>query len=589
MSGCEGPASAVEWAGMNRPGANLSEFFNGILNVRFASSERRGFRDVEVQALGNAKLAPAGFRGDLANEDAANYLRAIILASTDHARRAAARGYSRYRWLWYLRRTPSQVFAGELRTTEPYDRSLAEILATTGAPRQQGRFEGIVDMPTDDAAARQIVRQASFARAVSHLHSLYRWAGKGATLRFNGSPIPSAIKTPELAASVKLYDQRSALENNWATRLGTILPNDVKDPNGEQFAGIVVREDRKYAVSLRELGISRDGMIEAGYTPASLPLSALAHLLSEHPLSDRALWHPELGLLLQFLSLTPWLVSSAASQANILATGYALVRQQQLAERIQGRIQERTEALAFALPQFVYASSAAELIERVSALEPQSWPRTAGPVILEAGEDAIAVDLWSATERLYNRLQYPSLQGEVANLRAKHFEAAVQEVVDRSSWRPSAAFRQYVGRHLRQNGRELTDIDAIAERNGVVLLISCKSVLPNEAFERGDYRELRNAVTTIVDGTKKYRALADVIRTAPRGDNFDFSAAQSIHFVLVTPSTIHVPQAVGERIALNGLREYSTVEELRQWLDADDRDAGDRLGGPRLPRSPDSH
>jgi hypothetical protein len=80
-----------------------------------------------------------------------------------------------------------------------------------------------------------------------------------------------------------------------------------------------------------------------------------------------------------------------------------------------------------------------QLRPQLAALEPFVYPLRPGPPVIVEGS-AVVVDLWAATTQLRSLLQFPAVQGVEANARARHFEDAVQELLDSSPWRPKARF-----------------------------------------------------------------------------------------------------------------------------------------------------
>jgi hypothetical protein len=44
----------------------------------------------------------------------------------------------------------------------------------------------------------------------------------------------------------------------------------------------------------------------------------------------------------------------------------------------------------------------------------------------------------------------------------------------------------------------------VGSRDGVALLVSCKSRVCGDNYDAGDYREGRNAATTVMDAVEKY-------------------------------------------------------------------------------------
>jgi hypothetical protein len=96
------------------------------------------------------------------------------------ASRIAAR-YSTFRWLWYLRRIPSFIFAGNLRSTAPYDSALAECLSGHSSATSQFRFteEGSICYRIKSDVIEALIDYCATIKYLSQIHTNLRWAAKG--------------------------------------------------------------------------------------------------------------------------------------------------------------------------------------------------------------------------------------------------------------------------------------------------------------------------------------------------------------------------------------------------------------------------
>lgn len=137
---------------------------------------------------------------------------------------------------------------------------------------------------------------------------------------------------------------------------------------------------------------------------------------------------------------------------------------------------------------------ARSVLEALREIRGKPWPLLAGPVVRQEGA-TICVDLAMAT-RAFLDLSAPIDGGEAANRRARVFELAVQRAVDKSNWRASDDVRSLRGKTLRAAGQKLTDIDALGEQGGTLLLISCKSIIYRPELDAGTHQCVRNAAET---------------------------------------------------------------------------------------------
>ncbi|MFC8678038.1 hypothetical protein ACFUEN_35780 [Streptomyces griseorubiginosus] len=153
-----------------------------------------------------------------------------------------ARPYPSVQWLWYLRRLPD-LFEDELSTTDPYDRALMELVATTGATKPCPALplsQGQIAFPITDGVVRRVLRLARTTILLSDIHSRLRRAGKGISFQVPSGPhLPRSMPNPLLEQAIVLYDQRVANFGTGVLAPGTqILSEDHRD--GDPLQAIAV-------------------------------------------------------------------------------------------------------------------------------------------------------------------------------------------------------------------------------------------------------------------------------------------------------------------------------------------------------------
>ena len=153
-----------------------------------------------------------------------------------------------------------------------------------------------------------------------------------------------------------------------------------------------------------------------------------------------------------------------------------------------------------------------------------------------------------------------------------------RQAIDESVWKPSAATR-LLRKPLRLGGAYLTDIDAVGERNGELLLVSCKWIAYTPQYDAGVYSVVRNASTTVVSAIDTLeRLLGDRI-----GDNYDLTSYKAIHTVVCTPHPLWVPIGQATAQPSKGLYRACSIAELRRWLGSPAKSSR-RLTRPRRRR-----
>jgi hypothetical protein len=212
-----------------------------------------------------------------------------------------------------------------------------------------------------------------------------------------------------------------------------------------------------------------------------------------------------------------------------------------------------------------------EAVARVSSLRAHDFPLAPGPVVRSL-PDRLVVDIGAATLRLQRMATIPSrLGGAIVNARGDHFEQVVQETIDQTSWQPVADLRRLVGRHLRITAQNLTDIDAIGAKGGVLLLASCKSIPYTSELDAGEYRHVRNTRTLVEGAVSFWDGVLEQLRNTRVGANYDLTDFGSICGVVITPHVIYVDDsnALADAVPEHpGLRKASSIGELKKWLES---------------------
>ena len=193
-----------------------------------------------------------------------------------------------------------------------------------------------------------------------------------------------------------------------------------------------------------------------------------------------------------------------------------------------------------------------------------TWPLIKGSIVFFE-KDRIYVDLHAATLYFLANLRFPDFTGDIANARALHFEKITQRIINKTKWMPSPDLLQYRGRTLKYNGKNITDIDAIGELKGQLLLVSCKSIPYTNDYNMGDHKITRNISCRIEEAVVKWQEVIDFFNNNKKGDNYDFSN------YLIGPPLVCTPvpffsKGVATEIAIGSLRKACTLEELEEYL-----------------------
>lgn len=508
-------------------------------------------------------------------EEAALMLNSLLVVLEDFAEQLS-RPIDSFGWLWYARRLDSSIFEGDLATTGPVDWLIFEMLgARASRPWPALRDEALATYPVDDESLRRVLRLAAVAVSYSETAGTLRRAGKGAVIQAHADHLPRSVPS-KIDGPIRIFDERVAAHPGLPA--GTRVVSGPARSDTDLGLLTVARpyglqETTGWSGRLSTGGITK---MDGGFVLQIVTLDSLREILGQTTVGVEAQewWEPALPSLIVFLrSLTIhfFTVSESAGlqgpKVGYLVSGSAYV---------QGMVQEclpvALEGLGDVFPQSALPTSGAEVLAQIASMAPSLTPLRPGPVLRSAGGNGLVIDLFAATQAFYRMLTIPSrLGGAIVNKRAAHFELTVQREVDLSDdWRPAAAHRVYVGRKLKLNGQQVTDVDALAVHEDTLLLISCKSIPYTPEYDAGEFKAVRNVRTDVERYVESWLEITDRLRQHPVGDNYDFSSFTRVEAVVCTPHVFYVESdAALEAVPLSRggtVRRACSIDELSAAL-----------------------
>ena len=186
-------------------------------------------------------------------------------------------------------------------------------------------------------------------------------------------------------------------------------------------------------------------------------------------------------------------------------------------------------------------------------------------VVTPVGRRHVIVHGVVATGILHGAFHRPA-DGAGANVWAAAFEHEVQALVDLTPWRPPEHIRARVGKNIVVAGKAVTDIDAIAYRDGVLLLIDCKSYLIGQRLADGGYSAVESHREKVDKAAASWAQRLEVIDANRESLHMDLPADVSIAGVVVVAAPPFVLPGPSTETVLDDLLRVITAAELLQFL-----------------------
>jgi hypothetical protein len=402
-----------------------------------------------------------------------------------------AAGYSKARWLWYLRRVPDWIFddPSNFVSGSTYNRSVAEILTVLGGATDTPNHSGS-EYPIDEQVVDDVLRLVATVRYLGNVNWLIRTAGRGVRLVFEGDgELPVARPTELENTAFQLYwGRRFSNGDRFMARAGVPLFDEARDPSHplslitfSRHPPVDTSVDLDSAEGVQRLLIPRT------YNHQYVQLNRVADLAGALNAAGASWPSPEFGTIALSLSLATEIVSrNDVPWVTTLQVGFFSVDLDFLLEIFDRWWRQSASALDHLLPRVLLPDSPEALAVALQSLEAGISPIRRGPLLRVDGNFAI-FDFDNATTALEMTLDFPAIHGRTANARSWHFENVVQREIDRSRGAPPESLRALRGRTLRKGVKSITDVDAVATKIDELLIVSAKSIVFSRALDRGDH------------------------------------------------------------------------------------------------------
>lgn len=545
----------------------------GIIHASFSSSDqwrREGAAAYyEIAEFCRKKRPPES--NTLSGFEAASYLEDLIEITT---REIISRHekYSSLRWLWYLRRLPDVVFAGQYNTTIAYDRALAEVI--TGHFHEDEKLGESTSLtyPINPSVFRQINRFVGRVKFLSMLHVLYRRVGKGLELDTT-KPILDYKINPEIESAIKQYDLRH--DNSFefqGSRLGLAnlnIDSAISEPTKDFSSAYLFFEiSPRVEVPIPYIDGStlRMGLGYANYVPSVLEVKKIVNPM---PIKfQKEFYLDNVSALIQLhLMLPSMLHTYPMLLGRILQVGYFSINENLLKKLFNKHLETVNKYLTKNSAVNVYPKTYEAWIDKIHKTPTNTWPLKVGKITRRI-QSQIILDIVASTRALIQNIQLDR-SPLLGNARAALFEKECQQIINSSSWKPSSDFEEIRGKTLRKNSLQITDIDSIGSKGSVLLMVSCKSIIYDDEYDKGSYRVVKNIQSTIDEAVSYWDGIVNFFKNNPVGDNYDFSSFENIIGIVCTPFVAYSSNQFTYREIRPDLQACISSGELSEWLESD--------------------
>jgi hypothetical protein len=192
---------------------------------------------------------------------------------------------------------------------------------------------------------------------------------------------------------------------------------------------------------------------------------------------------------------------------------------------------ENAESIVTSIREFLPGWNHSNADATVTNLKAAGSELGYAPTVRISG-DYLALDLHSAS-LLLDVLLFESFDKHAAE-RGPAFEDEIQHLIDQTAWKPSENIHKWRGRDVMIGDQVITDIDAIGERDGILLIIEAKAIYYSSAYGVADRGEIRNAREKCEQAVRRYSP--DTFRQAT---NLDLTRFSRIVRVVCTPTPVY--------------------------------------------------
>lgn len=522
---------------------------------------RQKWKSVAIQAL-NAALS----NNDLSGARLANAWRGVSNNLLETMPCSLQR-HSNIKWLYHLRQL---LFTSLSDWSDVRNREALHIcdICTSHAPTSahpEISWKHGLSFRVNRIMAEDLVELFYFADNYAHIAAYRRLAEKEFEFSKSDADWPRLLQNRPLAnIALSHFNRRNRLWQTPFLGLGTTweLVDLINAPPNSCLA-ITPTPVQPLSATITPPGLTVHGHTPAMFAPVVLTLDQIEQLNNLY-MNETRWWQDNVVLDVMMLQIAYWLiVGTHFGEVQLYQQGYISLRTSRFLDWMGPRYHEILAHVLRTFPRSDLPDSLESVLRVLVNRKSNIAELDYGPTV-RLTEHHIIFDLLGASYSLQRRLTIPKNNQVAKDWRSKDFEHAVQRAIDETLWSPTA-FRPLIGRALRLSGKDITDVDALAVRGKLVLIVECKSFVYTTDYAIGKHSAVRNYSDRVVEYRRTLNRKIDTLRENPCGDNYDFRGHE-IHGVVCTSCPIYCEEPDVCREELPGLQCVVVPRELVDWL-----------------------
>lgn len=483
--------------------------------------------------------------------------------------------YPKYYWKFYLTALPKKHFEGSLDTTFLFAIKMVESCISFSDKEidenELYKNGNSVILEINETVVKDYCKLVGYSLLLGDMYTLIRISSKGCEFQIHENELmPIPIDEHEIIESIKLFDDRNVIESKIEN--GMNMPSksgfSLKQRHLTNLESLIIVANENQSGKYEYIPKKITKLKDTKYTKVNFNIApiSLETIFSEFKLGKDGLpWEIEFLEVISILQfVTTLILRGWVFLPDIAEKGYLLFSKGFIDEHFQGFI-DSVKKIQLEKLGTTFTNNGPEIIKKYSRpLGENIYPSNIS-VLFDAGK-MLGFDISSSFEFLFNKLEYTKKQGNIANLRGYFFEEQTQELIDNSKLKPARNIRNLVAKTLRFRNKSITDFDAIMVIGKSLIAISCKSLLDNLDYDKGDYRTVRNITSSLEKYVEDWRAKIKIIDENKVGDNYDFSKFNEVIGLVVTPSVLYCNLTYRNELTIKGLYENMSSREFETWI-----------------------